>query len=114
MVTFHSCILLTPKINSSQNTPQISKFDDVHVVELEKYISEDEPLNHDIFLDLFVPSCNEKEGSQGDEDVDVDFHISSHIMGVHCYKFYGDPIYDIDLDDSRKETAEFCLWSSHV
>jgi hypothetical protein len=27
-------------------------------------------------------------------------------VDVDCWKFYGDPIYDIDLDDSREENAE--------
>jgi hypothetical protein len=36
------------------------------------------------FSDVSISSCNEKEGSQGNEDVDVDFHISSHSLGVDC------------------------------
>jgi hypothetical protein len=70
---------------------------------------EDELLKHDIFSDLFISPCNEKEGSQRDEYEDINFRFSSHSLGVDCFKFCGDPIYDTDLDDSREESAEISL-----
>lgn len=91
----------------SHDPPQISELNDPFLEDLERDVFEDEPLKHDRLSNICISSCNEKEGSQRDKDEDINFQVGSHSLDVNCWKFYGDPIYDTDLDDSREESVEF-------
>jgi hypothetical protein len=79
--------------------PQIFEINDAFFKDLEMDNNEDEPLKNDTCPYLFISSCNEEKGNQMNEDMDVDFQISGHKVDVDCWKIYGDPIYDTNLEE---------------
>jgi hypothetical protein len=64
-------------------------------------------LRDDEILDVFTSSCDENDGSQGHQVIDLSFQIGSHNWEMDFQKFYDDPIYDTSGGDSRDENANF-------
>jgi hypothetical protein len=69
--------------------PQISKFNDSFVEDLEKDVYVDEPLKYGTFLYMYISSCNHEEEGKINEYIDekiLGFLLwSSHIKKMHLY-----------------------------
>ena len=63
------------------------------MVDLKRLLYDDE------MLYVFISSCDENEGSQVFEVSNENFRIDRHSLGMDCWKFFGDPIYETDGDD---------------
>jgi hypothetical protein len=81
---------------------------------LERNIFENEPLKHDRFFRCIISSCNEKEGSQGDEDVDVIFILVVIVWVWIAGKFMGIPSMIPIWMILEGKVQIFCFWSSHL
>jgi hypothetical protein len=58
-------------------------------------------------LNVFIFSCDKNECSQFVEVSKANFQLDSHSLGVDYWTCFGDPIYDIDGDNSREVNVDY-------
>jgi hypothetical protein len=63
----------------------------------------DKPLEEQEIAGTSISSCDEKHGSQKDDDVGTPFVIGRHRWDVNCWFIHGDLIYDTQGESSMEE-----------